>query len=333
MSTSLVSLDTSQYVRINTAKSAVLIQSFRDVVRIAFSASQPAFSNTAFHMLTPDHPPLRWDATDTNIWALATTDRCGLSITETGRPHDAQDDISEGLYPGVSQFNKFAFREVVTGGASFQTVWNSSATFIPLKTASTFTITYDNTTDGVGNTGALSLLISYIDDNEKQAQLNHVLGSSGSDVTTVSGFGINRVVVTSSGSSDINESDITITATTGGTTQAIVPANTGVTQQAIFFAPDDAVPITKWLWLNAAKTGGGSHPVITIKGWVYNRTVDSKFLIFQGKIDSQVQSSMDITDPCNFPLSRRDVLWFEMQSATNNTGLDMRFSTNLYSDD
>ena len=61
-----------------------------------------------------------------------------------------------------------------------------------------------------------------------------MLGSSGSDVTSFTGLGINRAVCVSFGTAAFNGADITITATTDATTQAQIPVGLNVTQQCIY---------------------------------------------------------------------------------------------------
>jgi len=82
MSTAAVSLDTTQYVRINIGRNPMIVQSHRDSVRIAYSDAQPVVSNISFHTLSGDTPPLVIPANDTNVWALAMTESSGLTVTE-----------------------------------------------------------------------------------------------------------------------------------------------------------------------------------------------------------------------------------------------------------
>lgn len=83
MPTAQVALDTTQYVQINTGFNPMMIQAHRDAVRIVLSAAKPAVSNTVFHLLESKHPPLQLLSLDTNVWALATSDRCSLFVSET----------------------------------------------------------------------------------------------------------------------------------------------------------------------------------------------------------------------------------------------------------
>lgn len=86
MPTSVVALDTTQYVRINTDIGAFILQAHRDTVRIAFSVAKPVVGNTAFHQLKGDDEPLIVPFTEDNIWALAMTDRSSLTVTEQRFP-------------------------------------------------------------------------------------------------------------------------------------------------------------------------------------------------------------------------------------------------------
>lgn len=257
-----------------------------------------------------------------------------------GRDHDAvvsrttvaQDEITESRRSGVEQWNKFAYRSNLQAAGGDETIWSSPTTannLTIMTSAETFTITYTPASDGSTSNGATQLTFYYLDANERFAVAQHTLGSSGSDVTSFTGLGINRCVVTGSGSTGTNGANIVITNTTSGNDQAIIPAGEGVTQQAIFFMPNNARGAAKWLFLAANKLSG-SNPKLTFKGWVYNRTVDCKFLIFRYVMDTQSETHIDIHDPCNFRLSPRDVIYFTADTDQNNTVCDCRFSLNVY---
>jgi hypothetical protein len=86
MATSRVILDTTQYVRVNVGYTSLILQAHRDSVRIALSDLQPAKSNTAFHTLDESDDPLPFPIVDTNVWALALTDKSSLIVTEADAP-------------------------------------------------------------------------------------------------------------------------------------------------------------------------------------------------------------------------------------------------------
>ena len=238
-----------------------------------------------------------------------------------------EDDLRLGNRTGVSGETKWGFNNDVDAAAE-EVIWPDGAAFTPLTTASTFTITYTNTSDGAGGsaTGATILQIIYLDANGESQTAIHTLGSSGSDTTSFSGLGINRVAVAASGTAQQNVADIVITATTGGSVQAVVPAGIGVTQQAIFHVQSNAIAIAKWLYFNVNKLSGGGSPRVTIYGKVFNRTVETYYQIFQHTIDTSVENTVVLHEPVGFKLSPYDVLYFTADTDTNNTVVNTRFS-------
>jgi hypothetical protein len=249
------------------------------------------------------------------------------------RPSSFQDEVRLGRRTGITGWTKFGYRTGLTAANGEETIWATTGNFTVLTTASTFTITYDGTgggsTDGAGTNGATALTIWYIDASGLPAIGVHTLGTDGSDVTSFTGLGINRVAVSASGSGNTNASVITITATTGGTTQAIIPAGESVTQQAIFHVGSNHTAVAPFLWINIGKPGGGNAKVV-VKGYVYNRTVATQYEIFRARVDTQTETTITITDPIRFNLSAGDVLWFVADTDTSAADINLRFSLNEY---
>jgi len=249
------------------------------------------------------------------------------------RPSLFQDEVRIGLRSGITGWNKFGYRTNLTATNGDETVWATSGNFTPLTTASTFTIAYDGTaggsTDGAGTTGATALAFYYIDSSGLPAVATHTLETDGSDVTSFSGLGINRIAVSATGTNDVNASDITITATTGGTTQAFIPAGGGVTQQAIFFVGSNHTAVIKNIFLNVAKPSGGNAKVI-IKGWAYNRGIDSLFELFRTGVNTATEQTVQINDDVGFVLNATDVFYFTADTDTNAADVNIRFSLREY---
>ena len=248
------------------------------------------------------------------------------------RPTIAQDEITRGLRGGVSQLNKFSFRDDIDTADGDALIIANSTTNTPtiMTTAGTFDIAYNNATDGDGTTGALILQVQYLDSNFEIQTDVHVLGSTGSDTTSFSGLGINRVVVVSSGSAESNNDDITLTATTGSSVQAFIPAGTSVTQQLWFHIPINSVGVGKFLFLNALKLSGGSSPRVTFKIFVHNRLISTTFEVFRYTMDTSTENHLEITDPVGFEFSGRDVVYCTASTNTNNTEVSARLSLNIY---
>lgn len=249
-----------------------------------------------------------------------------LSAEPTDITPIPEDQVVIGEFPLASTWTKFGQRYGLTAGAGEQTIWQTSGNFVVQTTLDTYQIGYTAPGDGSGSTGALVLLIDYIDTNYTLQQTTHVLSNTGNDVTAFSGYGINRAVVVSTGSTTINVADITITETTSGNTQAVIPAGQCVTQQCIFHMPITHTAIAKFLWINCLKLSGGGSPRVNIKGYVYNRLVATRYEIFACDIDTSVQNFVNIVEPVGFKLGGRDVLYFVADTDTNNTDIKLRFS-------
>ena len=246
------------------------------------------------------------------------------------RPSSFTDEVLIGRRTGIRNFTKFGYREGLTAAGGEETIWATTGNFTPMTTASTFTITFNNSTDGEGTTGALSLFIDYVDADGLYAQTQLALDTSGSQVTSFTGLGINRCSVVTSGSANTNTNNITITETTGGTTQAVIPAGQSTTQQCIFHTDSNSDAVAKYLWINANKTSGGGAPRITIKGYVYNRQFGTQFEVFRATIDTNSENFVALSEPNGFTLSPTDVLWFVADTDTNNSICTLRFSLMEY---
>jgi hypothetical protein len=95
MPTSSVALDTTQYVRINVAYKSMILQAHNDSVRIVVSEAKPAYANTAFHTLGGEDAPLPLNIVNTNVWALAMTEKSSLIVTETTTSYATEETTSQ----------------------------------------------------------------------------------------------------------------------------------------------------------------------------------------------------------------------------------------------
>ena len=251
------------------------------------------------------------------------------------RTTDFQDEVRIGRRSGVLGWTKFGYIESINSASGNKVIWKGGATFTPMESAETFTIAYDGTgggsTDGAGTVGATQLYFYYIDADGLPQIAAHTLGTDGSDVTAFTGLGINRCVVSASGTGDKNSADITVTATSSGTQQAIIPTGDSVSQQCIFFNGSNHDAVAKLLWANVVSSS--KSPTVNIVGYVFNREFLTRYEVFRTNIDTAVELTFGITDPVGFNLSPTDVLYFEASTtATGGSSVDvnMRFSLNEY---
>jgi len=239
-------------------------------------------------------------------------------------------DLLELYVNGDTVWNKFGYNaDLDTGGQEIIAEWGGS--FDPktdiMTAADTFTITYSTGVDGSGTTGATSLLFTYVDANNESNTGIHTLGSSGSDVTTFTGVGINRVVVLSNGGLGWNASKITIKATTDDTIQATIPALGSVTQQCIFHTDIGSSFDANWLTFNALKdSGGGSSPRVTFYGYSFSKVTQTRYEILRHTIDTSDQSYVSFSPGQDFSIGGREVLYFTAETTANNVLVNCRFS-------
>lgn len=83
MATSKISLDTTQYVRVNFDLNPLIIEANEGEIRVVMTENQPAINNSAYHRVT-DRQRLVLDSPDTNVWVLATTTAQKAVVTEQG---------------------------------------------------------------------------------------------------------------------------------------------------------------------------------------------------------------------------------------------------------
>lgn len=81
MATSRVSLDKTQYVRVNFGLNPIIIEASEGVVHVAVTENQPTLTNKAFHRVSDLHPPFHI-IPDSNVWVLATSSVQKAVVTE-----------------------------------------------------------------------------------------------------------------------------------------------------------------------------------------------------------------------------------------------------------
>lgn len=247
------------------------------------------------------------------------------------RPTDTIDEIALGLRQGVTTWQKFGYNTDVDS-ASSEVIWAVGGPYTILTSASTLTIVSSDVDDDgdPADTGARTIIIYGIDANrESQTEVVTMNGTT-NVVTSSTWLGINRVAVASAGSSQANEGNITITATTGGSVQAYIPAGQSVTQQLIYFTPSNARSLVKYLRLVADKDSGGGNPRITFYCYAYSSVSNATYELFRELVDTDVRSEIDITFNIPLLLTEGDVFWVEANTSANDTEVSGRFSVQEY---
>jgi hypothetical protein len=243
------------------------------------------------------------------------------------RPTEYRAEVAMGKRQGRTTWNKFGFnRDVDT--ASPEIVASFGGAFSIMTTADTLDVVSSSANDTSAGTGARSVLITGIDENFLY-QTEIVTMNGVTPVTTTNNWlGVNRAVILSSGSLTYNDGNITIDDT-GGTVgiQAEIPAQSSTTQQCIFHTQINHNLLTDWVKINILKlTGGGGTPRVTIKGYSFSRVTSTRYEVFEVKIDTAVENTVDFSTSHPFVIGGREVLYFTADTDVNNTEVSMRFS-------
>ena len=246
------------------------------------------------------------------------------------RPSDYRYEVAMGKRQGRGTVNKWGYNEDIDT-ASPEIVASFGGAFDPttdiISTAQTFTITYNNATDGLGQTGATQLIITYLDADFLEQSAFHILSNTGSEVTAFTGLGINRVVVYANGGLGYNANDITLTATTDTTIQARVPAEASVTQQCIFHTQINHTLLLDFISINALKiTGGGGNPEVTTRLYSWSRVTETRYELFNFELDTALSGASVSNFSQPFIFGGREVIWLESETDANNTKVSGRFS-------
>lgn len=244
------------------------------------------------------------------------------------RPSDPHDEVALGLRQGSAQWNKWGYNLDVDAAATELIVsWGQAASsFAPLTSATTFTVVSDSAADDDGSTGANSIILYYIDGNRTAQTEVVTLDGANPVVTTGTGLGINRAAIYTVGSGGVNAGTITITATTGGTTQAQMPAGGGTTQQCIFFSQASHTLLLKWLYIEGIRFGSATEPKITVKAWVYSAISGTKYEVARLTLDLGVNTNRIWEPPIPFPVTESSAFWLEATTTRDDTQVNARFS-------
>lgn len=243
------------------------------------------------------------------------------------RPTHFHYEVAMGKWSGNTTWNKWGYNADIDGTA--ETVWSPGGLFQRLTSASGLTVVSSNANDTAGGTGAQSIVITAVDENFISQSIVVALNGTTPVVVstaTLNALGINRAAVYAAGSGGANAGIITITATTGGTTQAEIPAGEGSTQHAFFFVQADHSALMDWLYIAIVKTSGGGNPTVTTRCWVTSLVSGARYEVFRDYIDVAVENHTQLNPSQPFVVGEKSLIEFECTTDTINTAVSLRFS-------
>lgn len=240
------------------------------------------------------------------------------------RPTEYVNEVALSKRSNEILWNKFGYNGDVDIGT--EVIAAFGGTFTYLTSASTLTLVSSSANDTNGGTGAHAVVLYGIDANRlSQTEVVFLTGVT-PVVTTTTWLGLNRVALYLSGSGQVNEGNITITATTGGSNQAYIPEGQGTTQQLIFFTQANHTALASWLVVSGEKLAGGATPKFTFKGWVYSAVSNSKYEVFRQVLDTSVEGHIQLIPKLPFVIGEKSVFWIEVTTDKDDSIASGRFS-------
>lgn len=101
----------------------MILQAHRDAVRVVVSEAKPVITNTAFHLIGDGSDPFPLNIVNTNVWALAMSDRSSLIVTETDTSFATEETASQLVMAVTNAINETSFD---LNAAAFNAVTNIS---------------------------------------------------------------------------------------------------------------------------------------------------------------------------------------------------------------
>lgn len=245
------------------------------------------------------------------------------------RPTDYHSEVALGKRQGSTLWNKFGYNVDIDIGTEVIASWGG--TFTPLTTATTLSIVSTSSVDTNGGTGTNSIYISGIDANRDEQFELVTLNGTTPVVTTSTWLGINRVAMYLCGTGQINAGTINVTAVTGGSTMAQMPAGDGVTQQCIFHIPRSHTFLTEWLRFNTLNPGN-KNATLTFKVWVWSALSNGKQEVYRMDLETQRDANIDESPLLPFPITEATVMWVECTSDKADIKVNARISGELIRD-
>lgn len=241
------------------------------------------------------------------------------------RPTDYAHEVALSRRQGAELWNKFGYNLDV--GTSEEVLASWGGVFSPMTTARTLSIVSDSANDVTSTgTGARNVVIYGVDANRRAQTVQVQMNGLTPVVTTETWLGVNRIVIGLAGSLQKNDGTITATATTDLTTQGQIPAGVGSTQQCIFHIQDGHQGLFEWSRANVIRFGGGTEPVVTIKGWVYSSVSNARYEVLRETIDASLVTVADLLPPLPFPVTEASVFWLTAESTRASTQVTGRFT-------
>jgi hypothetical protein len=163
---------------------------------------------------------------------------------------DFRRKLGAGQVPGLGDVQKFGLNPGVTTGA-YQDIWEDGGLYPWPQVARAVRIAAGgDANDAAAGTGARAVTIVGLDENWQPVEETvATAGASASALTSALFIRVFRAFVSDAGSyTGTNDADIRIEESTGTDTLAVIPAESGQTQMAIYTIPDGRIGRICFVW-------------------------------------------------------------------------------------
>lgn len=250
------------------------------------------------------------------------------------RPTSFTEEVALGRRDGVETWNKFGYNDVF--GTTTEVIAEFGGAFNQLLSDAEFMdIVSTSANDTAAGTGVQQLVIfgvGGVNASDRNPIVDVIAMNGTTPVSTNLRFwGINRMTIFQSGTSNSNEGVISATAATSLNTMASMPAGEGTTQQLIYYVPEGHQFLLNWLFLSVYRPNGS--PDITLTGKVYSEVVNSEFEIYRDTLNTGKNDTNRQFNPGEpLVIGETSVVWFEAIADNNNNAIRGRFSGKLFRD-
>ena len=209
-------------------------------------------------------------------------------------------------------------------------MWSySNGLWTPQAVARTLSVVSSDAADkGTATAGTGARTVTIIGVNASRASQTETVTLNGTNAVTTSGtwLGVNRMVVTTAGTSTTNVGDITATSATDGLVQGFIAAGDGITSQLIYHVPTGFTAYVRKIIVGVNKLGTGT-PEVQIKGYMVSGGVRLQTYYDQLTGDSDPFRSTDLVNPVALPAG--SYFWVDAETSTNNTFVRARVEMTL----
>ena len=234
--------------------------------------------------------------------------------------------ISTGLIDHSQAVLKFGHNPDVDTAAQEEV--NHFGNLTRLTAASTFTIVSDAAADDMTTgSGAWEVVITYLDENYEQLSITYDMDGITPVVTTETGLRIQSAYCGRCGSGGENAGNITITATTGGSTQAYIRATDGQTDQSAYTVPAGYNAYFIAGHFSIAESGGRAlketSAFLNSQVRIYDETSTNNYqswrTLFEVLLNNRGTGSQYLDQPVHNPIPEKTDIRFNVTVDANDT--------------